>query len=120
MCDLNDKEYSFTIDVLSNQQYHYKNKKESVLEDAYYLHKPKIYNPHPEAKEIKRTATSYYQSVGNVLDYIFVSKHFNKTNKKSIAKISDYEVLDEHLKENQNGSLLKSDHAQVVCEIKFD
>lgn len=119
MCDLNDKEYSLTIDVLSNQKYHYKNKSRSYLYDAYYIFDKKVYNPHPEDKPIKRTATSYYQSYGNVIDYIFVSKHFNKKNKDAIAKISSYEVYDTHLKQNQNGSLLQSDHAPVVCEVEF-
>jgi len=27
--------------------------------------------------------------------------------------------LDEHLQENKDDSLLKSDHAQVVCELTF-
>ena len=125
MCDLNDKEFSLSIEALTNKAYHgkiakNKTKDSLLLYDAYYLYDKKIYNPHPLQKEIKRTATSYYQSYGNVLDYIFVSKEFNKNSKDSIAKISSYEIFDKHLEENPHGSLLKSDHAQVVCEIEFD
>lgn len=117
ICDLNDKEYSLCIEALTNKEYHEtvkanKLNKSYILFDAYYLYDHKNYNPHPEQKEIKRTPTSYYQSYGNVLDYIFVSKE--------LKKISSYEIFDKHLQENQNGSLLKSDHAQVVCEIQFE
>ena len=121
MCDLNDKEYSLSIDALSNKAYHSKRKHNAyVLYDAYYHFKPIINNPHPEKKEIKRKSTSYYQGKGNVLDYIFVSKHFNANNKNYLALISSYEVHDTHLKINQNGSILQSDHAQVVCEVDFN
>ena len=120
MCDLNDKEYSLSIDALSNKAYHSKRKHNAyVLYDAYYHFTPQIKNPHPEKKEIKRSSTSYYQGKGNVLDYIFVSKHFNANNKNYLARISSYEVHDAHLKTNQNGSILQSDHAQVVCELNF-
>lgn len=56
--------------------------------------------------------TSYYQGYGNVIDYIFVSKELKD-------KIISYKVFDEHLKRNPNGSLLESDHAQVVCELNL-
>lgn len=121
MCDLNDREFSLAIDALTNKAYHNNRlkKDEFILYDAHNLYDKPIYNPHPEAKEPVRTATSYYLGVGNVLDYIFVSKEFNKSYKNSIAKITSYEVLDEHLKANHDGSLLQSDHAQVVCEVEF-
>lgn len=116
MCDLNDKEFSMSIEAMCNEAYHKSNKKGQLLFDAYYAYKPKVYNPHPEAKPIKRKPTSYYINIGNVLDYIFISKqihpHYNKN-----AQISAYEVFDEHLQENKDGSLLQSDHAPVVCEI---
>lgn len=119
--DLNDKEYSLSIDALTNKAYHEnKNKNSYILYDAYYLCNKKIYNPHPEQKEIKRTPTSYYQGYGNVIDYIFVSKEFNKKEKNSIGGISSYEIFDSHLQENPHGSLLQSDHAQVVCQINFN
>ncbi|MFW2567268.1 endonuclease/exonuclease/phosphatase family protein [Aliarcobacter butzleri] len=113
MCDLNDKEFSITIDALTNKRFYNRSLKKDdyLLFDAYYLHKPKIYNPHPEFKGIKRTPTSYFAGKGNVLDYIFVSKE--------LQKIIFYEVFDKHLQKNHNGSLKQSDHAQVVCEIEI-
>jgi endonuclease/exonuclease/phosphatase family metal-dependent hydrolase len=122
VCDLNDKEFSLTIDALTNKKYHEENLKKDdfLLLDAYHLHKIKVINPHPEFKGVKRTPTSYFAGKGNVLDYVFVSKHFDKNNKFHIGKITSYEIFDEHLQKNQNGSLLKSDHAQIVCEIEIN
>ncbi len=121
MCDLNDKEFSITIDALSNLAYHDdKSKEDFVLHDASYQYKEEVYNPHPEAKEPIRKATSYFLGKGNVLDYIFISNDFHKDNENKIAQVTDYTVLDHHLKENKDGSLLTSDHAQVVCELTFD
>jgi hypothetical protein len=118
---LNDKEFSLTIEALTNNKYHYETKKESfILEDASYHYVAEIYNPHPEAKEPKRKSTSYFLGKGNVLDYIFISNHLNREHEKHIANVTDYTVLDEHLQGNPNGSLLTSDHAQVVCELTFN
>jgi endonuclease/exonuclease/phosphatase family metal-dependent hydrolase len=120
MCDLNDKEFSLTIDALTNKQYHDdQSQKELVLHDASYQYKEIIYNPHPEQKEPTRKHTSYFEGRGNVLDYIFISNTLNKEDKNKIANVSAYTILDDHLQENQNGSLLQSDHAQVVCELTF-
>jgi len=120
LCDLNDKEFSLTIDALSNNKYHDDKRKEHfVLHDASYQYKQEVYNPHPEAKEEKRKATSYFLGKGNVLDYIFISNDFNKDNEDNIAEVTDYTILDDHLQENKDGSLLTSDHAQVVCELTF-
>ena len=121
LTDLNDKEFSLTIDALTNRKYHEEKRKNDkfLLLDAYHLDEKEVYNPHPEFKGLKRTPTSYFAGKGNVLDYIFVSNKFDKESKDSIGEVVSYEVLDEHLQKNQNGSLLNSDHAQVVCEIKF-
>jgi endonuclease/exonuclease/phosphatase family metal-dependent hydrolase len=120
ICDLNDKEFSITIDALCNNKYHDDKRKDSlILHDAYNQLEKTIYNPHPEQKEIKRTPTSFFAGKGNVLDYIFISKEFNKKNKNCIAKVSSYTIFNKHLEENPDGSLLKSDHAQVVCELTF-
>ena len=120
LCDLNDKEFSITIDALSNPRYYDNTSKENiVLHDPSYQYKQKVHNPHPEAKEPKRKATSYFLGKGNVLDYIFISDHFELNNKDKIAQVTDYTVLDEHLQESRDGSLLQSDHAQVVCELTF-
>jgi len=120
LCDLNDKEFSITIEALTNYKYHDKHRKEKfLLQDARYQYKEEIYNPHPEAKEEKRKATSYFLGKGNVLDYIFISNDFDKNNKDKIAHVTDYTVFDTHLEDEKDGSLLTSDHAQVVCEITF-
>ena len=120
MGDLNDKEFSITIDALSNTKYHKDTSSEGlVLHDASYQYIAEVYNPHPEAKEAKRKATSYFLGKGNVLDYIFISSHFDKNNKNKIAEVTNYTVVDNHLLENNDGSLLTSDHAQVVCELSF-
>jgi endonuclease/exonuclease/phosphatase family metal-dependent hydrolase len=109
LCDFNDKEFSLTIDALTNHKYHDpKSEEDFVLYDARYHYKEIIKNPHPEAKEPQRKPTSYFLGKGNVLDYIFISNHFN---------VVDYTVLDEHLHEHGIDLLLKSDHAQVVCEL---
>ena len=113
LCDLNDKEFSITIDALTNTKYHDDKHSEGfVLHDASYQYKQEVYNPHPEAKEPKRKCTSYFVGKGNVLDYIFISNDLRK-------KVTDYTVLDAHLEDNKDGSLLTSDHAQVVCELTF-
>ncbi len=120
MCDLNDKEFSLVHEALRNKSYYTnKNTNDYLLYDTYDLYKKKVYNPHPEAKEIKRAATSYYQGNGNVLDYIFVSKHFKNDSANNIFKISSYEVFDSHIKESIKSNLLKSDHAQVVIECEL-
>lgn len=120
MCDLNDKEFSITIDALSNNKYHDQKRKETlILHDAYHQIEHNIYNPHPEQKDLKRKATSYFAGKGNVIDYIFLSKEFNKKHKHNIAKVTSYEIYDDAIKINHDGSLLSSDHAQVVCELTF-
>jgi len=120
LCDLNDKEFSLTIDALTAYKYHDDKRKEQfILQDASYHYEKENYNPHPEAKEESRKATSYFLGKGNVLDYIFISNHFHKNNKAKISEVTDYTVLDKHLQDNKDGSLLTSDHAQVVCELTF-
>ncbi len=120
VCDLNDKEFSITIDALTNDKYHDIKRKESfILKDAFYQYKKKETNPHPEKKEKKRTPTSHFQGKGNTLDYIFISKEFDKANKNNIAYVNKFEIFDEHLQKNPDGSILQSDHAQVVCELEF-
>ena len=121
LCDLNDKEFSLTIEALTNYKYHDDTRKKSyLLEDTSYHYIQEIYNPHPEAKEPKRKATSYFLGKGNVLDYIFISNHLSKEQEENIAEVTNYAVLDEHLQGNPAGSLLTSDHAQVVCELTFN
>ena len=90
LCDLNDKEFSLTIDALTNHQYHDETSTEHrVLHDAHHQYIPKRYNPHPEAKEAKRKSTSYFLGKGNVLDYIFISNHLHKESESSIGEVSE-------------------------------
>jgi len=114
LCDLNDKEFSLTFDALTNCVYHDETSDEKfVLHDASYYYTQEVYNPHPEAKEPKRKSTSYFLGKGNVLDYIFISEDLT-------PKVTEYAVLDDHLITDKDGSLLQSDHAQVICELSFD
>ncbi len=111
LCDLNDKEFSLTIDALTNSKYHDEQSAENyVLQDASYHYIQEVYNPHPEAKAPQREATSYFLGKGNVLDYVFISNDLT-------SKVTNYTVFNAHLKEHKDGSLLTSDHAQVVCEL---
>jgi len=121
MCDLNDKEYSLTIDALTNPAYHDDRSEDPpLLYDAGYQYKEKVDNPHPEQIKPRRTPTSYFKSKGNVLDYIFISEHFNKENTCKIGRVTNYQILDTHLQTHKDGSIIHSDHAQVVCELTLD
>ena len=114
LCDLNDREFSITIDALTNKRF-YKNelkKDDFILFDSYDIAPKKVYNPHPEFKGFKRTPTSYFVGHGNTLDFIFVSKDLENS-------IKNHKVFDEHLQKNRNGTLKQSDHAQVVCELEI-
>ena len=114
LCDLNDREFSITIDALTNKRF-YKNvlkKDDFILFDSYDIAPKKVYNPHPEFKGLKRVPTSYFVGHGNTLDFIFVSKDLENC-------VKNHKVFDEHLQKNRNGTLKQSDHAQVVCEIEI-
>ncbi|QNM88751.1 endonuclease/exonuclease/phosphatase family protein [Aliarcobacter cryaerophilus] len=114
LCDLNDREFSITIDALTNKRF-YKNelkKDDFILFDSYDIAPKKVYNAHPEFKGFKRTPTSYFVGHGNTLDFIFVSKDLENC-------VKNHKVFDEHLQKNRNGTLKQSDHAQVVCEIEI-
>ncbi|PRM90462.1 endonuclease [Aliarcobacter cryaerophilus] len=114
LCDLNDREFSITIDALTNKRFYINELKKDdfILLDSYDISPKKIYNPHPEFKEFKRVPTSYFVGYGNTLDFIFVSKDLENS-------IKNHKVFDEHLQKNKNGTLKQSDHAQVVCEIEI-
>ncbi|AYJ80463.1 endonuclease [Aliarcobacter cryaerophilus ATCC 43158] len=114
LCDLNDREFSITIDALTNKRFYIKELKKDdfILFDSYDIAPKKVYNPHPEFKGFKRIPTSYFVGHGNTLDFIFVSKDLENS-------IKNHKVFDEHLQKNKNGTLKQSDHAQVVCEIEI-
>ncbi len=110
MGDLNDKENSLSLDILTNSSLlevndfkEYKHMDlglENYMNDSYFLAKTKD----------KREATSYYKNLGNVLDYILVSNNL---------EVLEYKLFNLHLKDNKDGSLLQSDHAQVTSTISF-
>ncbi len=110
MGDLNDRENSLSLDILTNSSLlkvdNFKIYKDITLDlknymnDSYYLAKIKD----------KRQATSYYKNLGNILDYILVSNNI---------EVVEYNLYDLHLKDNKDGSLLQSDHAQVTSTISF-
>ncbi|OCL94384.1 endonuclease/exonuclease/phosphatase family protein [Arcobacter porcinus] len=115
LCDLNDREFSVTIEALCNQRFYKKESKkdEYILFDTYNLAPKNIYNPHPEFKGFVRTPTSYFIGYGNTLDFIFVNKLLKN-------RVKSFKIFDEHLQKNKNGTLITSDHAQVVCEIELN
>jgi endonuclease/exonuclease/phosphatase family metal-dependent hydrolase len=54
LCDLNDKEFSLTIDALSNPRYYDKTSKENiVLHDASHQYRPEVYNTIQKQKNPK-------------------------------------------------------------------
>ena len=114
LCDLNDREFSITIDALTNNRFYINELKKDdfILFDSYDIAPKKVYNPHPEFKGLKRVPTSYFVGHGNTLDFIFVSKDLENC-------VKNHKVFDEHLQKNRNGTLKQSDHAQVVCELKI-
>lgn len=112
--DFNDRLYSFCLEILKSNEYlkdilnydecsKMKNNYESILFDAYEIYSKNDYK--------NRKYTSYFLSVGNVIDFILVSEN--------LKNICDYIVDDEHLKDNKNGSLLNSDHAIVSCSLNL-
>lgn len=118
LCDLNDKEFSLCFEALTNEAYHALTKNNSyLLYDAYYLYDKKENNPNFENKDKQREATSYFKGHKNVLDYILLSKEFTQKANNSAGKVCSYELFNSHLLKNTDGSILESDHAQVVCEI---
>ena len=112
--DFNDKLYSFCLEILKSNDYlqeilnyekstKIKTNYKSILFDAYEIFSKNDYK--------NRKYTSYFLSVGNVIDFILLSEN--------LKNITDYKVDDEHLKDNKNGSLLKSDHAIVTCTLNL-
>ncbi|AXH09438.1 endonuclease [Malaciobacter halophilus] len=109
--DLNDRQNSLIVDILTNKSLfdvenfkvfkEIENKKEYYLFDSY----EKALN-----KKNKKEPTSYFKAIGNIIDYIFVSKKID---------VLEYKLFNEHLLKNKDGSILQSDHAQVVATLKF-
>ncbi|RXJ88206.1 endonuclease/exonuclease/phosphatase family protein [Arcobacter sp. CECT 8985] len=106
--DLNDRQNSLCIDVLTNKACLNINSFKKV--NQYNLKEDFImYDSYEKAEtKSKREPTSFYKTIGNILDYIFVSKDI---------KVTKFEQFNTHLKDNKDGSLLQSDHAQIVSTI---
>ncbi|MDY7989900.1 endonuclease/exonuclease/phosphatase family protein [Paenibacillus polymyxa] len=124
--DLNDDENSIPMEALTNRAYineidgvPYSELPDTVkkLINSYRLYDS--YNLTPNPLGLKRTPTHYYNGVGSVLDYIFVSNHLNLKNNQGIGQIISLEVLDKHLKSDGIGNHKQSDHAQVVATVDF-
>ena len=71
-------------------------------------------------QSINRTPTHYYFAKGNILDYILLSQEFQPHSQYSMADITEYTVLDNHLinpifeRDKQ-----ASDHAFVAVTVRF-
>lgn len=114
MGDFNDKEFSLTMDILTNTSLienikDFKTYQEINIEDFDY----QLYDTFYLSKEYEeRPNSSYFKTLGNVLDYIFISKNLKKD-------FISYDFFDSHLKDNLDGSLLNSDHAIVSTLVKL-
>ena len=83
--------------------------------------KPSRENPINETLQSNnRTPTHYYFAKGNILDYILLSQEFQPHSHYSMADITEYTVLDNHLinpifeRDKQ-----ASDHAFVAVTVRF-
>lgn len=65
-----------------------------------------------------RPATHYFNEVGSVLDYVFVSNVFDAParNPRAIGFVSECEVMGDHLRPS-GACKTKSDHAIVLAEV---
>lgn len=111
--DLNDKEFSLTSDILCNKTLienikDFKIYKEIDLKDENL----QLFDSFYLSKKEQRKPTSYFKTLGNVLDYVFLAKQLK-------VNFSNYELYDNHLKDNSNGSLLNSDHGIVTVTLKM-
>jgi endonuclease/exonuclease/phosphatase family metal-dependent hydrolase len=100
--DMNDEQHSITLESLQNRA-----GKMVVLEDSFGL----SIDPDSPKKE-RRIPTNYYKNRGIVLDYILLSSELVQHLKQQ----PKHEVFNRHLMQNRD-DILKSDHAQVVCEV---
>lgn len=111
--DLNDKEFSLTSDILSNKTLienikDFKIYEEINLKDETF----ELFDSFKLSNKEKRVPTSYFKTLGNVLDYIFISYKLKEN-------FLEYELFNTHLKDNLNGSLVNSDHGIVTISLKI-
>ncbi|MGF1727655.1 endonuclease/exonuclease/phosphatase family protein [Photobacterium nomapromontoriensis] len=94
------------------------------LQDSWHIYSANLLNddsvPSDNRQVIARTPTHYHFAKGNVLDYILLSQEFQTDSQYSLADISNYHVLDDHLinpifeRDKQ-----ASDHAFVAITVNF-
>ncbi|RJX75111.1 endonuclease/exonuclease/phosphatase family protein [Vibrio sinensis] len=78
--------------------------------DIFSLNKP----------EIERSPTHYHFAKGNVLDYILLSQEFQPNSQYSMAEVTAYQVLDQHLiNPIYERDKQASDHAFVGITVRF-
>lgn len=86
---------------------------ELKLEDSWQI----FQESHPSAE---RAATHYHFARGNVLDYVLLSQEFQTHSSYSMADVSHYRVLDQHLiNPNYSQDKQASDHAFVAVTVRF-
>ncbi|MCA0937638.1 endonuclease/exonuclease/phosphatase family protein [Vibrio alginolyticus] len=65
-----------------------------------------------------RPATHYHFSKGNVLDYILLSQEFDAHSEVSIAEVTNYQIMDQHLiNPSYERDKYASDHAFVALTV---
>lgn len=112
--DFNDKLNSLCIEIVKSNDYLQDILNYNNIEEIKSNYKPQLFDAYDLATNYdykNRKYTSYFMSMGNVIDFILVSEN--------LKNVTSYKVNDEHLKDNKNGSLLNSDHAIISCDIKL-
>ena len=71
----------------------------------------------PGLQDQPRPVTHVYRGRGGVLDYILVSNALNQNNPDAIAKVIDFQVLNQHLSDDGTSDRCRSDHGQVVITL---
>ncbi len=71
----------------------------------------------PDYKTRIRPYTHVHSGSPKTLDYILLSNHFNRNNANHSARVSAYQVLNDHLILDEKSQTEQSDHAPVVVEV---
>lgn len=71
----------------------------------------------PDYKTRVRPHTHVHAGSPNTLDYVLLSNHFNRDNAQHSATVMAYQVLNEHLDQDDVSLGAQSDHAPVVVTI---
>lgn len=65
-----------------------------------------------------RPHTHVFSGSPGTVDYVLFTNHFNRRNPDRVARVSSFEVLNEHLEPDGVGQSRQSDHGQVVVEFR--